>query len=50
LTAPTIVYIDSIRTATGSVIDTFDVTVGNMVTSSLMLVADSSFPWVNAIP
>ncbi len=49
-TAPTIVYVDSIRTASGIVNDTFDTSIGNMVTSSLLLVTGSTFPWISAIP
>lgn len=50
LAGPTVVYVDSVRTARGSVIDTFDATFGNMVGSNLQVVTGSTLSWLNAIP
>jgi hypothetical protein len=50
MAAPTVVYIDSIRTARGSVSDTFDTSFGNVVGSQLQVVEGSKLTWLSAMP
>jgi hypothetical protein len=49
-TNPTIMYVDGIRTSNGLVNDRFDAALGNMVKSSLQMVAGSTLTWIDAVP
>jgi hypothetical protein len=46
----TTIYLDSVRTGDLVVNDTFDSTVGGMVTSGLLKIDGSSFGWIAAMP
>jgi hypothetical protein len=47
---PTVVYVDSVRTSTLAVNDSFDSSFGNFVMSSLVAVPGSTVAWANALP
>jgi hypothetical protein len=47
---PTVIYIDSIRSVTGTVMDTFDTSISAMINSSMMKVEGSTLGWLSAIP
>jgi hypothetical protein len=47
---PTIIYVDSVRTANGVLNDTFDSSLGYWVPSTLMTVPGATFSWVATMP
>jgi hypothetical protein len=47
--SPTVVYIDSVRTTNLTLDDTFDTSIGNMVSSNLLVVAGSTLTWQDHI-
>jgi len=47
---PVVVYVDSIRSSNLAVSDTFDSSVGGMVSSSQVVVPGSTFTWAAAMP
>src|SRR5262249_27185278 len=49
-TNPTIVYVDSIRTAHMRVDDTFDTNMAGMVKSTTQVVAGSTLTWYDSLP
>ena len=47
---PTLIYVDSVRTANSAVNDTFSSSYGNWVTSTMLVVPNSTFSWADKLP
>jgi hypothetical protein len=45
-----VVYVDSVRTANGTVNDVFSTSFGNWVGSGLLYVTGFTFTWVDGLP
>jgi hypothetical protein len=48
-TNPTVVYVDSVRSSDVTIDDTFDTSIGNMITSSQVTVAGSALTWQDSV-